>query len=87
MPDQCGELVCEEGLIADDSPLVPGAVNHNVSHPEEVTLVFRSLHHGSDCCMLDNDTMVAEGTTFAFMHQNLFSCETYNLKPLSLQPQ
>jgi len=68
LPDQCGELVCEEGLIADDSPLVPGAVNHNVSHPEEVTLVFRSLHHGSDCCMLDNDTMVAEGWAGELVH-------------------
>ena len=69
---QCGELVCEEGLRADESPLVPGAVQHKVSHPEEVTLVFRSLHHGSDCCTLQNDTMVAEGISFPFMYQNMF---------------
>jgi len=61
LPDQCGELVCEEGLVAEPSALLPGAVQHNVSHPEEVTLVFRSLHAGADCCVLDNGTMVAEG--------------------------
>merc|ERR1719489_272955 len=61
LPDQCGELVCEEGLVAEDSPLLPGAVQHDVSHPEEVTLVFRSLHAGADCCLLENDTMVPEG--------------------------
>merc|ERR1719370_2579085 len=61
LPDQCGELVCEEGLVAEPSALLPGAVQHNVSHPEEVTLVFRSLHAGADCCVLGNGTMVAEG--------------------------
>jgi len=61
LPEQCGELVCEEGLIAEDSKLLPGAVQHDVSHPEEVTLVFRSVHPGADCCVLDNTTMVAEG--------------------------
>merc|ERR1719153_1471168 len=61
LPDQCGELVCTEGLVAEPSALLPGAVQHNVSHPEEVTLVFRSLHAGADCCVLDNGTMVAEG--------------------------
>jgi len=61
LPDKCGELVCEESLVAPPSPLLDGAVQHNVSHPEEVTLVFRSLHTGADCCVLDNGTMVAEG--------------------------
>merc|ERR1719309_1766844 len=61
LPDQCGELVCEEGLVAEPSALLPGAVQHNVSHPEEVTLVFRSLHAGADCCLLENNTMVPEG--------------------------
>jgi len=61
LPDKCGELVCEESLVAPPSPLLPGGVQHNVSHPEEVTLVFRSLHTGADCCVLDNGTMVAEG--------------------------
>jgi len=68
LPDKCGELVCEEGLRAEDSPLLPGAVHHNVSHPEEVTLVFRSLHQGGDCCMLDNNTMVAEGWAGELVH-------------------
>jgi len=61
LPDKCGELVCEEGLIAEASPLLAGAVAHAVSHPDELTLVFRSVHDGADCCVLDNSTMVAEG--------------------------
>ena len=64
LPDQCGELVCEEGLVAEDSPLLTGAVHHNVTHPEELTLVFRPLHSGYGCCMLDNSTMVAPGTQY-----------------------
>ena len=64
LPDKCGELVCEESLVAPPSPLLDGAVQHNVSHPEEVTLVFRSLHTGADCCVLDNGTMVAEGEDY-----------------------
>merc|ERR1719228_3251440 len=47
LPDQCGELVCEEGVVAEVSPLLPGASPHNISHPEELTLVFRSRHPGS----------------------------------------
>jgi len=61
LPEKCGELVCEEGLIAESSPLLAGAVAHNVSHPDELTLVFRSVHAGADCCVLDNNTMVEEG--------------------------
>merc|ERR1712025_1142361 len=61
LPEKCGELVCEEGLIAEASPLLAGAVAHNVSHPDELTLVFRSVHDGADCCVLDNNTMVEEG--------------------------
>jgi len=68
LPDKCGELVCEESLVAPPSPLLAGAVQHNVSHPEEVTLVFRSLHTGADCCVLDNGTMVAEGWNGKVVH-------------------
>jgi len=71
--DKCGELVCQEGLVAGSSPLLPGAAQHPVSHPEELTLTFLSLHAGHDCCILPinavgdngaklvNGTMVAEG--------------------------
>jgi len=72
-PDQCGELVCEEGLVANTSQLLPGASHHNISHPEELTLVFRPKFSGSMCCVLPaeaeeggnitlkNQTMVREG--------------------------
>ena len=55
------------------SPLIPGAKGHAVSHPEELTLNFLSLHDGADCCILpekargsdgieyDKDAMVEEG--------------------------
>jgi len=52
---QCGALVCEEGLVAGPSTLLPGASLHNVSHPEELTLSFKSLFPGSDCCILPSD--------------------------------
>ena len=55
LPEKCGELVCEEGLVAEESPLLAGAAHHNVSHPEELTLVFRSLFPGSECCLLPVD--------------------------------
>merc|ERR1712106_347381 len=72
LPDQCGELVCEEGLVAGASPLLPGASLHNVSHPEELTLSFKSVFPGFQCCILPadaevggtvlkNQTMVQEG--------------------------
>ena len=65
--------MCEESLIADPSPPLPGAARHTVSHPEELTLNFYSVHAGADCCILPGDarnqdgssasngTMVAEG--------------------------
>ena len=55
LPEKCGELVCEEGLVAEESQLLDGAAHHNVSHPEELTLVFRSLFPGSECCLLPVD--------------------------------
>jgi hypothetical protein len=45
-PEKCGELVCEEGLVAEESPLLTGAAHYIVSHPEELTLVFRALFPG-----------------------------------------
>merc|ERR1712121_329601 len=57
LPEQCGELVCEEGLVAGDSPLLPGAVLHDVSHPE------------AECCLVDNTTMVAEGWAGEVVHE------------------
>ena len=60
--------MCEEGLIASFSPLLSGAAEHAVTHPEELTLNYRQLHPGSDCCMIPgnvslmpNVTMVKEG--------------------------
>jgi len=69
LPEQCGELVCEEGLVAGESPLLPGAVLHDVSHPDELTLVFHSLHPGSECCLVNNTTMVAEGWAGEVVHE------------------
>jgi len=77
LADQCGALVCEEGLVAGASSLVPGASLHNVSHPEELTLSFKSLFPGSDCCILPadaeeggsvlkNQSMVQEGWSGKF---------------------
>ena len=73
LPDKCGEMICQEGLVAGSSPLLPGAAQHPVSHPEELTLTFVSLHSGAECCILPfnavevngnhlaNGTMVPEG--------------------------
>ena len=59
--------------MAGRSPLLPGASPHQVSHPEELTLNFRVVHAGADCCVLPTDvrngigsvvvngTMVQEG--------------------------
>ena len=60
-------------MVTDYSPLLPGAANHSVTHPEELTLTFVSVQPGFACCvlpgdarsdngtMLDNGTMVQEG--------------------------
>ena len=73
LPDQCSMLVCEEGLKSPPSPPLPGATIFNISHPEELTLSFKIVHLGSDCCVLpgegregggavsQNGTMVPEG--------------------------
>jgi hypothetical protein len=67
----------EEGLVASFSPLLSGASKHAVTHPEELTLNFRVLYPGSDCCMLPgkasngslmpNATMVKEGVFLNFI--------------------
>ena len=54
-------------------PFLPGGVQHAVSHPEEATLVFRSLHAGADCCVLGNGTMVAEGEDLIVLYSSLIS--------------
>jgi len=61
IPDKCGELLCQEGLMAEDSPLLPGASHHNISHPEELTLVFKSMFPGSHCCILPADAQEKDG--------------------------
>eukprot|EP00091_Calanus_sinicus_P017944 TRINITY_DN393_c0_g1_i4.p1 TRINITY_DN393_c0_g1~~TRINITY_DN393_c0_g1_i4.p1 ORF type:complete len:134 (+),score=24.57 TRINITY_DN393_c0_g1_i4:392-793(+) len=69
LPKKCGQLECVEGLVAPASPLLAGAAAHAVSHPEELTLSFVSVHDGYDCCILPgtarsgekNGTMVPEG--------------------------
>jgi len=71
LPEKCGELVCVEGLIAPDSTSLAGAVQHNISHPEELTLEFRTVHWGSECCVLpftattSNGSIYTEGTMVA----------------------
>ena len=65
LPEKCGELVCEEGLVASFSPLLSGAAEHAVTHPEELTLNFRKLHAGSDCCMVPANTRCSNGSLMA----------------------
>ena len=71
LPEKCSELVCVEGLIAPDSTPLAGAVQHNISHPEELTLEFRTVHWGSECCILpfaattSNGSIYTEGTMVA----------------------
>ena len=48
--------------MADYSPLLPGAAQHAVSHPEEVTLSFHALHDGHACCVLPGDAWGGNGT-------------------------
>jgi len=62
IPEKCGELVCEESLIAAPSPLLPGARSHAVSHPEELTLNFHAVHDGADCCILPGDAVGGDGS-------------------------
>jgi len=64
LPEKCGELICEEGLVADYSPLLKGAAGHKVSHPEELTLNFWSVHDGADCCILPGSARNADGSSF-----------------------
>ena len=69
LPEKCGQLQCVEGLVAPASPLLTGAAVHTVSHPEELTLSFVSVHDGYNCCILPDTaasgekkgTMVPEG--------------------------
>jgi len=67
LPNVCGALVCEESLQAQPSPLISGAVQHAVSHPEELTLNFKNMLPGRECCLLpgagrsENSSMVASG--------------------------
>ena len=49
--------------MAGESPLLSGAALHNVSHPEELTLAFRTIHKGADCCVLSADALGDNGTT------------------------
>ena len=48
--------------MADYSPLLAGAQNHTVSHPEELTLNFRTVHQGAECCILPGDAKSGDGT-------------------------
>ena len=64
LPQQCGVLECQESLIADFSPPILGAAQHNISHPEELTLNFVSLHEGADCCVLPENVKRSDGTEF-----------------------
>ena len=64
LPKQCGVLECQESIVADSSPLLPGATKHKVSHPEELTLNFISLHEGADCCVLPDNSKRADGSKY-----------------------
>ena len=64
LPKQCGVLECQEALIAGASALLPGAKEHDVSHPEELTLNFVSLQDGADCCILPDNAKRADGTEY-----------------------
>ena len=52
-------------MVAGYSPLLPGATAHNVSHPEELTLNFYSVHGGADCCILPGTARSADGSSVA----------------------
>ena len=62
LPDQCAYLECQQSLIAVPSQLLPGAANHEVSHPEELTLALVSVHDGAECCVLPHDARITNGT-------------------------
>ena len=63
LPEKCAILQCEENLVAGSSPLLPGAVKHPISHPEELTLNFHILFNGGDCCVLPEDAREKNGTS------------------------
>ena len=48
--------------MAGSSPLLSGAIQHSVSHPEELTLAFVALHEGAHCCILPADARSGNGT-------------------------
>ena len=89
IPDKCGELVCEEYLVADPSPLLKGAAQHAVSHPEELTLNFHAVHDGADCCILPGSAMNADGSSYpngsmvaegSFLFITCFSIQAHRLE-------
>ena len=49
--------------MAGYSPLISGAAGHKVSHPEELTLNFWSVHDGADCCILPGNARNADGSS------------------------
>merc|ERR1712106_1200468 len=46
LPEKCGQLICEESMVAGYSPLLSGATAHNVTHPEELTAAFSQALRG-----------------------------------------
>ena len=61
-------MVCEEGLVAGSSPLLYGAVQHSVSHPEELTLSFELIHEGFDllCIIIEYNQIAFRDLIAAF---------------------
>ena len=65
IPEKCGELVCEEGLVAPPSPLLSDATEYDISHPEMLTLSFKSIYPGSECCVLEKEATSSSGQTLS----------------------
>eukprot|EP00092_Neocalanus_flemingeri_P014015 GFUD01015120.1.p1 GENE.GFUD01015120.1~~GFUD01015120.1.p1 ORF type:complete len:423 (-),score=74.35 GFUD01015120.1:253-1521(-) len=61
LPEKCSKLICKESLLGGQSPLLPGAAVHDVSHPEELTLEFVGVQDGFDCCLLPGDAVSEDG--------------------------
>ena len=75
-------------MVAGSSPLLKGAVPHSVSHPEELTLNFRVLHKGSDCCLLTGNATSTDGSSVdagSMVNEGKYLDLTQTFEPLVLR--